>query len=106
VWESFDSIREVAGPVSMLFYGRLFELDPPLRRLFPGDMHRQGAKLMEMLSAVVGNIERFESLTSALARNDPPVLTKTDPPEAMTMDRHARCPEEAMPDLPPVVQAG
>ena len=34
VRESFQGIGEVAGPLSLLFYGRLFELDPALRPMF------------------------------------------------------------------------
>jgi len=44
---------------------------------------------------------------SALARIDPPLLAKTDPPPArVTMDGHARSPEETLPDLPAVVLSG
>ena len=32
VRQSFDSLREQAEPVALLFYGRLFELDPSARR--------------------------------------------------------------------------
>ena len=66
VIESFQAMREDAGPLSLLFYGRLFELDPGLRPMFHGDIARQGLKLMEMLAAVVANLNQFESLTSTL----------------------------------------
>ena len=55
-----------AGPLSLLFYGRLFELDPKLRPMFHGDIARQGLKLMDMLSAVVANLNHLESLTATL----------------------------------------
>jgi hypothetical protein len=42
VRESFQAIREEAGPLSLLFYGRLFELDPQLRRMFHGDISGRG----------------------------------------------------------------
>ena len=46
-------------------------------------------------------------MASALARIDPPLLAKTDPPPArVTMDGHARSPEETLPDLPAVVLSG
>ena len=64
--ESFAVIREDAGPVSLLFYGRLFALDPKLRPMFHGDIERQGLKLMEMLSAVVNSMDRFDELTPVL----------------------------------------
>jgi hemoglobin-like flavoprotein len=66
VRESFDSLRGVAGPLSLLFYGRLFELEPGLRPMFRGDIAQQGRKLMEMLSAVVDHLDRLETLTPTL----------------------------------------
>jgi hemoglobin-like flavoprotein len=66
VRDSFYRIREVAGPVSQLFYGRLFELQPGLRRMFHEDLGRQGAKLMEMLSSVVESLNNIESLNPVL----------------------------------------
>lgn len=64
--ESFREVRDVAGPLSQLFYGRLFERNPSVRRMFHGDIQRQGIKLMEMLSAVVDNLDRLESLRPTL----------------------------------------
>src|SRR5688572_11577268 len=66
VRESFESIREEAGPLSLLFYGRLFELDPKLRPMFHGDIARQGMKLMTMLAVVIDSIDRFEALMPTL----------------------------------------
>jgi hypothetical protein len=46
-------------------------------------------------------------MPSALARNDPRVLAKNDPPfDRVTMKAHARLPEETLPDLPAVVLSG
>ena len=64
--ESFLSVREVAGPLSLLFYGRLFAMEPGLRPMFQGDIAKQGMKLMEMLTAVVDNLEQVETLTPVL----------------------------------------
>ncbi len=50
----------------MLFYGRLFALDPSLRPMFRQDIALQGRKLMDMLTAVVDHLDEFESLTPAL----------------------------------------
>lgn len=66
VRDSLPSIREVAGPASKLFYGRLFELEPSLRGLFHEDIGRQGLKLVDMLSAVVDNLDRIEALNPVL----------------------------------------
>ncbi len=64
--ESFVSIREVAGPLSLLFYGRLFAMEPGVRPLFQNDISKQGMKLMEMLTAVVEHLDQVEELTPVL----------------------------------------
>jgi nitric oxide dioxygenase len=66
VRDSFPCLREEAGPLALLFYGRLFALEPELRAMFHGDIGRQGQKLMEMLTAVVDGLDRMESLRPAL----------------------------------------
>ena len=66
VRQSFQAVREMAGPVATLFYGRLFEMEPELRRMFHGDIGRQGVKLMEMLTTVVEHLDRLETLSPAL----------------------------------------
>ena len=53
VSDSFPLIREIAIPVSLLFYGRLFDLDPPLRRLFTIDMTEQSKKMVDILDEIV-----------------------------------------------------
>ena len=64
--ESFDRIRELSEPVCLLFYGRLFDLDPSLRRLFHTDMKIQSKKLMEMLAAIVDNLDHLDRLRPQL----------------------------------------
>ena len=64
--ESFPAIREMAGPVALLFSGRLFALDPALRPMFRQDIELQGRKLMDMLTAVVDNLDHFEGLAPTL----------------------------------------
>ncbi len=66
VRETHELLREQAGPVSLLFYGRLFEMDPSARRLFHNDLAAQGRKLMDMLDAIVGSLDRFESMRERL----------------------------------------
>lgn len=53
--------------VTVLFYGRLFELDPSLRSLFRKDMQEQGRSLRTMLSVVVGGLTDPEKLGELLA---------------------------------------
>lgn len=66
VRESFFTIRETAGPLSMLFFGRLFQLDPALRPMFHQDLRLQGRKLMDMLIAVVDSLDHFQELDAML----------------------------------------
>jgi hemoglobin-like flavoprotein len=49
-----------------LFYGRLFELDPELRALFPADLAEQKRKLMLTLGFAVGSLNRPDTLLPAV----------------------------------------
>ncbi|MBX9698751.1 MAG: hypothetical protein K2X74_04905 [Acetobacteraceae bacterium] len=68
------SFRELAlgTPVTAaMFYDRLFEQAPDLKRLFPADMEQQGTKMMSMLGAIVSQIHdhaALEPLVTDLAR--------------------------------------
>lgn len=64
---SHARVRPVADRVAARFYARLFELVPSLRPLFIGDLRRQGTKLMAMLDAAVGVLDRPEALLPLLA---------------------------------------
>src|SRR5438067_814182 len=64
--ESYLAISEMLGPVSLLFYRRPFQLDPSLKPMFRSDIEVQGRKLMDMLTAVVDNLDNLESLAPAL----------------------------------------
>lgn len=66
VRETFPLVQELAGPLAQLFYGRLFEREPALRRMFQGDIRIQGQKLMDMLGAVVASVDDLEALTPVL----------------------------------------
>ena len=61
VRQTMAALGELAGPTSLLFYGKLFELDPKARRLFHIDLAIQGRKLMETLKTVADTLDRFES---------------------------------------------
>lgn len=56
----------IKDQVARLFYARLFELDPDLRKLFRNDMQVQGRKLMSMINVAVASLDRFEALTPEL----------------------------------------
>ena len=59
---SFASIATIADDAAVLFYQRLFELDPSLRTMFRGDMAEQRKKLMQMITAAVKGLDRLEQL--------------------------------------------
>lgn len=62
VKDSFRKIVPIADQAAALFYARLFELDPSLRHLFRGNMIEQGRKLMTMIAASVGALERLDTI--------------------------------------------
>jgi hemoglobin-like flavoprotein len=66
VQESFALVAPIADTAAELFYGRLFELDPSLRRLFHGDMREQGRRLMQMITVAVRGLDRLESIVPAV----------------------------------------
>jgi len=63
--KSFDAMWPMRGDIADLCYSRFFELAPDARDLFPTDMERQRAKLMDMIAALVGSLDQrdlFQSL--------------------------------------------
>ena len=64
--QTFSLVSPMADSVAAVFYRRLFELDPSLRAMFPPSLLDQGRKLMQMLGAAVGLLERPEQLVSVL----------------------------------------
>jgi len=67
VRESFQRIHEMAGPIALLFYGRLFEIEPGARKLFHNDLRLQGLKLMETLGSLVESLDHFDRMQGHLA---------------------------------------
>jgi hemoglobin-like flavoprotein len=67
VQESWMQVEPIADTAATLFYGRLFELDPALRPLFPStDLREQKRKLMQTLTVAVRSLHRLDELTPAL----------------------------------------
>jgi len=64
--DSFEVVHEMPEAIAMLFYGRLFNLDPSLRSMFKVDMRTQSKKLMDTLAAVVDSLEHFDRMRPAL----------------------------------------
>jgi len=62
VQESVAAVVPIADDAAVLFYRRLFELDPSLERMFRGDMTEQRRKLMQMLTAAVKGLDRLDKL--------------------------------------------
>lgn len=63
---SFAKIEPVAEEAAVLFYAKLFDLDPDLRRLFKTDIAQQGRKLMQMLEIAVNGLDRLDELIPAV----------------------------------------
>ena len=66
VQESFRKIEPLAEEVAVLFYARLFKLDPSLRPLFEIEIRQQGIKLMQMIRLVVEGLSHPEELVPQL----------------------------------------
>ena len=66
VQTSFANVVPIAATAADLFYGRLFEIAPDVRRLFPDDMTEQKKKLMAMLGTAVGGLTRLDRLVPAV----------------------------------------
>jgi hemoglobin-like flavoprotein len=63
---SFVKVQTISETAAVLFYDRLFQLDPSLRLLFSNDMTAQRQKLMQMLSAAVHGLRNPERLLPVL----------------------------------------
>ena len=50
-----------------MFYARFFELAPDARALFPEDIARQQLKLMDMIAAIVGALDKREIFQSIIS---------------------------------------
>ena len=66
VRNSFALVHPSAPQAAELFYKNLFDINPALRLLFTGDMGQQGQKLMQMIGAAVGLLDRPDQLLPVL----------------------------------------
>lgn len=66
VQASFEKVKPMADAAATLFYGRLFDLDPNLERLFKGDLEGQGRKLMHMIGLAVKGLNHPAELLPLL----------------------------------------
>lgn len=63
---SFARVLPISDLAGMLFYDRLFTLDPSLRPLFTGDIAAQSKKLMQMIALAVGGLDQLETIVPAV----------------------------------------
>lgn len=66
VQDTFATIAPIADDAAVLFYRRLFELDPSLQRMFRGDMTEQRKRLMQMIAVAVKGLDRLDQLVPAV----------------------------------------
>lgn len=65
VQKSFSKVAPISEQAAELFYGRLFEIAPEVKPMFPNDMKEQGKKLMGTLAVVVGGLTKLETILPA-----------------------------------------
>jgi hemoglobin-like flavoprotein len=63
---TFVLIEDKPIVAALIFYRRLFDLDPSLRAMFQTDIEEQAVKLMEMLGWSLSRLERLGEVTVAL----------------------------------------
>jgi hemoglobin-like flavoprotein len=64
---SWAAVEPIADTAAELFYGRLFELDPTLQRLFRRtDMAAQRKVLMQTLAVVVKSLDKLDQIVPAV----------------------------------------
>jgi hemoglobin-like flavoprotein len=56
--KSFAELSRTEHVAALVFYRRLFEIDPSLRPLFKNDIEEQSKKLLEMLGVLIAMLER------------------------------------------------
>jgi len=66
VKKTFGKIEPITDQAAALFYAKLFDQAPNLRRLFKIDMKDQGRKLMQVITVAVDSLERIDELTPQL----------------------------------------
>ena len=66
VQASFEQVRPILEPAAVMFYERLFELDPSLRGLFRSSREAQAQKLAQALTVVVKGLEHPAQLRGAI----------------------------------------
>jgi len=68
VQDSFAKVAPIADQAADIFYNKLFEYDPSLRKLFKNDMSEQGRKLMATLGVAVKSLTDLNGLVPILQK--------------------------------------
>jgi hemoglobin-like flavoprotein len=63
---SFAAVAPIAEQAGMMFYGRLFTVDPSLRPLFKGDIEEQSRTLMRMIAVAVNGLDQLDTIVPAV----------------------------------------
>lgn len=66
VQTSWEKVKPISEKAAELFYGKLFELNPGYKNLFPEDMVEQGRKLMAMINTAVNSLKNLEAVVPAV----------------------------------------
>lgn len=63
---SWEKVLPISETAASLFYGKLFELDPELKKMFTADMTEQGRKLMTMINTAVNSLGNLATIVPAV----------------------------------------
>lgn len=66
VQKTWKLVMPISEQAAAMFYGRLFQLDPTLRKLFKTDLKQQGQKLVQMISVAVNGLPKLDSIVPAV----------------------------------------
>ncbi len=67
VQRTWTMVLPIADQAAVLFYDRLFELDPSLRMMFTStDMGEQRKKLMQMITVAVKGLDHLDQIVPAV----------------------------------------
>ena len=68
VKSNFKVVETISDDAAALFYQKLFELNPELKKLFSSDMVEQGRALMKMIGYAVSNLDRIEDIVEPVKK--------------------------------------
>lgn len=68
VTNSFVEVEKISDVAASIFYKKLFEYDPSLKKLFKHDIKSQGRKLMSALKLAVSSLSNLDALVPVLQK--------------------------------------